>query len=200
MSTPVEYFAELYGSDDPYGYRDRWYEERKRQLLLASLPQRRFVSAWELGCSNGELTAALASRCDALLATDQSERAVALAKARTAGAEFGHVVVRQAKHPEQWPSENFDLIVFSEVGYFMDAAALERTVEGLLDAVNPDGTVIACHWLTRFAAAAQTGREVHAAIARAIHLPELFRYEDNDFLLEGWSAAPESIAQREGLR
>lgn len=198
MSTPVEYFAELYGSDDPYGYRDRWYEERKRQLVLASLPQRVFASAWELGCSNGELTAALAPRCDALLATEQSERAVVLARERTA--EYPHVEVRQAKHPDDWPAASFDLIVFSEVGYFMDDDALTRTIDGLLDAVNPDGTVVACHWLTRFEAAAQSGREVHAQIARGIHLPALFRYEDDDFLLEGWSAAQESIAEREGLR
>ena len=47
------YFDELHEQEDPFGYRSRWYEERKRALLLASLSQRQFHRGWELGCSNG---------------------------------------------------------------------------------------------------------------------------------------------------
>ncbi|MFB5204767.1 NADP-dependent isocitrate dehydrogenase, partial [Stenotrophomonas sp. 3diitr2024] len=36
------YFDELHEQEDPFGYRSRWYEERKRALLLASLSQRQF--------------------------------------------------------------------------------------------------------------------------------------------------------------
>lgn len=198
MSTPAGYFADLYVSDDPYGYRDRWYETRKRNLTLASLPRENFATAWEMGCSNAELTAALAPRCGALLATDGSDRAIQLARARTAA--LANVTVQLARHPEAWPDGNFELIVFSEIGYFMEAGALDRTIELLLDSVSPDGVVVACHWLERFDAAAASGGEVHAALSRSIHLPQLFRYEDDDFLLEGWSSASESVAQREGLR
>ncbi len=63
MSAVQQYFGAIYRDDDPFGYRERWYEARKRDLLLASLPRARFAHAWELGCSNGELTAALAPRC-----------------------------------------------------------------------------------------------------------------------------------------
>ncbi|TGS11697.1 SAM-dependent methyltransferase, partial [Mesorhizobium sp. M1C.F.Ca.ET.187.01.1.1] len=69
------YFDELHEQEDPFGYRSRWYEERKRALLLASLSQRQFHRGWELGCSNGVLTEALAGRCERLLATDISPRA-----------------------------------------------------------------------------------------------------------------------------
>ncbi|WP_430997563.1 SAM-dependent methyltransferase, partial [Klebsiella pneumoniae] len=69
------YFDDLHEQEDPFGYRSRWYEERKRALLLASLSQRQFARGWELGCSNGVLTEALAARCERLLATDISPRA-----------------------------------------------------------------------------------------------------------------------------
>src|SRR3712207_9394004 len=101
-------------SPDPWGFRTSWYEQRKREIVVASLPRRRFGSCWELGCSVGELTAALAPRCDRLLATDGN--AVAVTEARGRVTEFAHVTVEQQIHPEDWPRETFDLIVFSELG------------------------------------------------------------------------------------
>ena len=52
--------------------QDSWYERRKRALTLAALPQERYRSALEVGCSIGTLTADLAPRCDNLLAVDAS--------------------------------------------------------------------------------------------------------------------------------
>ena len=72
------YFDAMYGaSDDPYAVRTRWYEERKRAVLMASLPRRRYLNAFEPGCGAAELTLQLAERCDSLLASDFSEAAVA---------------------------------------------------------------------------------------------------------------------------
>ncbi|CTP90850.1 hypothetical protein XTPLMG728_2708 [Xanthomonas translucens pv. poae] len=39
MSAVQQYFGAMYRDDDPFGYRERWYEARKRALLLASLPR-----------------------------------------------------------------------------------------------------------------------------------------------------------------
>ena len=74
------YFDTLYQQEDPFEYRTRWYEARKRALTLASLPRDHYLRGWELGCSNGVLTAALAPRCAQLLATDLSEQAVTAAR------------------------------------------------------------------------------------------------------------------------
>ncbi|WP_411701383.1 bifunctional PIG-L family deacetylase/class I SAM-dependent methyltransferase, partial [Conyzicola sp.] len=88
-SEPVElgaaYFDDLYGRhDDPWGFTDRWYEERKRAVTLASLPEQHYGSALEVGCSIGVLTSELAGRCSALLAVDVSRAAVEAARARVA--------------------------------------------------------------------------------------------------------------------
>ena len=123
------YFESLYAaSEDPYAVQTRWYEARKRALLLAALPQARYRSAFEPGCGIGELTLALAPRCDRLLASDFSARAVATARQRTAG--LGQVEVQRQTLPDDWPLEpgadRFDLIVLSELGYFLGREAMHR--------------------------------------------------------------------------
>lgn len=198
MDATERYFDGLYSDDDPYGYRQRWYEERKRALLLASLPRAHFGSAWEWGCSNGELTAGLAARCDSLWATDLSARAVALATRRVAGC--ANVVVAQARHPQQWPAGRFDLIVFSEVGYFLTADELRASVPRLVATLSAHGVLIACHWRYPFAEAACDVALVHETLHDGLRLPRLFAYSDEDFLLEGWSAAGVSVATQDGLR
>ena len=83
------YFDALYEAcDDPWGFRNRWYERRKRLLTMALLPRERYRRAFEPGCANGELSAQLAARCDSLLATDLNETAVRLASERVAPARL----------------------------------------------------------------------------------------------------------------
>jgi hypothetical protein len=70
MNTPAAYFEQLYSdSSDPWSLSEQWYVQRKYDHTLAALPQRRYRSAFEPGCSVGVLTTALAERCDSLLAT-----------------------------------------------------------------------------------------------------------------------------------
>ena len=64
---------------DPWGFTSRWYEQRKYAVTLAGLPDPRFATGFEPGCSIGVLTALLAVRCDGLLASDGSAAAVAKA-------------------------------------------------------------------------------------------------------------------------
>ncbi|MCF7749826.1 class I SAM-dependent methyltransferase [Bacillus subtilis subsp. subtilis] len=190
------YFDALYQQDDPFEYRTRWYEARKRALTLASLPRARFMRGWELGCSNGVLTAALAPRCAALLATDLSEPAVAAARRTLAGQ--AHVRVEQARHPQAWPDGSFDLIVFSELGYYLDSAAMQAMAARLAASLDAQGVLIACHWRPAFEQARCSAAFVHAQLDAV--LPRLFSWCDQDMLLQGWSRDTCSVAGREGLR
>ena len=86
MSFPAAYFDDLYRQDDdPWDYRASWYERRKRLLTIAALPRERYRLCFEPACSNGELSALLAQRCDSLYACDISDHAVRLARERLAG-------------------------------------------------------------------------------------------------------------------
>src|SRR5579871_3221384 len=120
------YFERMYDADpDPWGFRSRWYEERKRAITLASLTRPRYANAFEPGCSNGMLTQGLARRCDRLVAMDVVERALAEA----ASVLPDNVELRMGTVPEDWPRGQFDLVVLSELAYYHDDSECRRLAE-----------------------------------------------------------------------
>jgi SAM-dependent methyltransferase len=183
--------------DDPWSFRTRWYEVRKRALTLACLPQERFASGFEPGCANGELSAALALRCDQLVVSDGSARAVDLARHRTAGSPG--VQVRHAWVPEDWPQETFDLIVISELGYFLTSHALDTFISKTRVSLRPGGTVLACHWRRRSDDCEFNGDDVHQRLATGLKLPHLSQLLEDDFRIDVWSDEAKSVAEREGF-
>jgi SAM-dependent methyltransferase len=194
----LPYFERMYGdSADPYGMRTRWYEARKRAVLLAALPHPRYGRAYEPGCGAGELTAELAARCDDLLSSDFSPRALASARERTAALAN----VRIASHvlPRDWPAGTFDLIIVSELGYFLDADAMRVLAGHCGTALADDGVLVACHWRPDFDARAQSTDAVHTALAD-LGLARTVHHAEDDFVLDVWCRDARSIAQREGIR
>lgn len=198
MSLAAYFDAVWREGEDPFGYRDRWYESRKRELLLAALPRPRFGRAWEIGCANGELARVLAPRCGMLLATDLHPRAVAVA--REACAPLGHVQVECMEHPRQWPHGLFDLVVVGEMGYYLDAPALDAFAQQLAGSFAPGALLLACHWRHDFEGRRSTTDAVHARLGAIDGIASVLRYADADFVLEGWSGDRMSPAQHEGLR
>jgi hypothetical protein len=192
------YFAAMYAtSDDPWDYRGRWYEARKRQLTLACLPRERYRQGFEPACSNGELAACLATRCDALLCTDLNARAVELAARRCAS--WPHVCVEQRVMPEQWPDARFDLIVISELAYYLTPQATAQLAAYVCTSLTTDGTLLACHWTHPFDGARQTAHDAHAAFDACADLTKLVTHSEADLLLEVWSKDARTVATLESL-
>lgn len=198
MTLPPAHFDQLFASsDDPWQFRSRWYEVRKRALTLACLPAARFASAFEPGCANGELTAELATRCDRLLAMDLAPRAVELARERLAGQP--HVQVLQGSLPDDWPAQRFDLIVISEIAYFLAPTALPVLAARVRASLGEGGTVLACHWRRPIPGCALGGDEVQACLGRELGLPHLGAVVDADCRIDLWSSDSRSVGEREGL-
>ncbi|RZL86048.1 MAG: methyltransferase domain-containing protein [Variovorax sp.] len=196
----LPYFDALYAAaDDPYGVRARWYEERKRAVLLAALPQHRFRRAYEPGCGVGELTLALGARCESLLASDTAERAVFLARQRVAS--LPHVRVELHRLPTQWPRNEgaFDLIVLSELNYFLEEEAMVELARCCNDTLAAGGTLVACDWRPDFEQRCISTDLAHRILSE-LGLPRLLCHQEEDFLLQVWSRDGRSIAQREGIR
>src|ERR1700759_2112261 len=83
VTLPAAYFDAMYqAAADPWGFEERWYEQRKYAISLAQLPSARDRSAFEPGCSVGGLTRQLAARRHAVLACDVAAAAVAAPRAR----------------------------------------------------------------------------------------------------------------------
>jgi len=199
MPHSPEQFDAMYSvCDDPWHIETRWYEARKRQLTLAALPALRYATAYEPGCANAELSLALAPRCDRLLISDGSPRAVEVARERTA--HLAHVEARQAWIPQEWPHEQFDLIILSELIYYLDDRALDRLAERVLASMLPNATVLACHWREPIDGCTMSGDGVHRALADKLALPHLVGYRDDDFCLDVWSLDRRSVAEREGFK
>lgn len=199
MSLPPEYFDQMYaGSPDPWGFRTRWYEQRKRAATLAALPRDRYRRAFEPGCSIGTLTASLAQRCDALVAADASETVVGAARA--ALADSPHVDVRRMQVPDEWPDGELDLVVVSEIGYYLDRPALDRLADRCETSLALGGALLACHWRHPVADYPLAGDEVHAVLGRRPGLHQVVRHIEEDFLLDVWTrGATPSVARQEGL-
>lgn len=193
------FFDQLYAqSDDPWRLRASWYEQRKRAVLLASLPSARFVHGYEPGCAIGELTLALADRCNHLLASDGSAQAVQHTRRRLAGRE--HVRVVQAWLPDEWPPGRFDLVVLSEFLYYLPPDALDRLLQCVLRSTTPNAAVVACHWRAPIAGCVLAGDAVHQQVHARVALPRIAHYQDEDFCLDLWQAGSQSPAQRESRR
>ncbi len=182
--------------DDPWGFTDRWYEQRKRALTLAALPRERFGRAFEPGCSIGVLTELLAGRCDELLATDVAEAALAAARERTR--HLPHVRVEQGAVPAQWPAGEFDLVVLSEVGYYSGPDDLLRLARRAAASLRPDGVLLACHWRHPVQGYPTSGDEVHRVLRSLPGLQTLARHEEEDFLLDVLVPAPATSVARAG--
>lgn len=139
------WFDALYAGDaDPWRFASSPYEREKYAASLAALPDRRFPAALEVGCSIGIFTRQLATRCDRLLSIDVAEAALAQARMNC---RAPHVTFANAAVPGEWPDGQFDLIVFSEVLYYLDRADIARAAACASDALRQAGAILMVHYL-----------------------------------------------------
>jgi SAM-dependent methyltransferase len=196
MTLDQRYFDDLYRRHrDPWGFRTRWYETRKRQLTMAALPNRRYGSVFEPGCSIGLLTQLLAGRSDRVLAMDVSPAAVQQARAGLAA----HVQLQQGSVPQDWPAGRFDLVVLSELGYYLDEPTCQQMAEM---AATAAGDLVAVHWRHPVEDYPLTGDRVHQIVQQAAiehGLAEICDHVEADFHLAVWSHDHRSVAARTGL-
>ncbi|MGO4331194.1 class I SAM-dependent methyltransferase [Cupriavidus sp. 2TAF22] len=192
------YFDALYASsDDPWSYRTSWYEARKRGLMLAMLDRKRYRCAFEPGCGNGELCAALARRCDSLLAADMHPRAVEAARQRLAG--IPNVRVMQLTVPEAWPRASFELIVISELAYYLPEDQVAKLGRRVRRSLVHGGLLLACHWRHPFAGRRVPPERAHALLEKHTGLPCIATHAEADFLMQAWLRGSGSVASREGI-
>jgi LmbE family N-acetylglucosaminyl deacetylase/SAM-dependent methyltransferase len=164
---------------DPWGVDSRWYERRKRALLLAALPRERFRHALEIGCSTGALTADLAERADRVLGVDRSTTALSAARRRLA--EVPQAALADLDVPHAWPDGGpFDLVVVSEVGYFLSPQALDVLVERVSTGLTRDGVVVLCHWRHPVEGWVADADDVHRRFHEGPLPPLQAEYRDRD--------------------
>ena len=144
-STPADHFQKLYAkTSDPWNLSSSAYEVAKYAATLEALPPRRFGQAIEVGCSIGTLTEKLAERCDDLLGVDYVE--APLVGARLRCSHFPSVRFQRMTIPQEWPPGALDLIVLSEVLYFLSVDDLYRLADQCAESLAPSGLILLVNW------------------------------------------------------
>lgn len=143
-----EIFERLFqSSSDPWGFESRPYERQKLARVLECLPDAPVSFAVELGCAIGVGTLALAQRCGRVLAVDASENALSIARQRC-GAQ-GHVTFLRAFLPADYPvaeASGCDLVLISEVLYFLTAEDIRRLAVMVAESLVPAGHILLVNW------------------------------------------------------
>lgn len=143
---------------DPFHIDSNPYELEKFEDMLEVMGDRRFTHALEVGCAIGSFTERLAPRCDALLAIDIAQLAVDRTKQRLQ--DVPDVTVERRTFPDQLPSGPFDLVVCSDVLYYLPERRLVPALQRLGEALGPGGSLISLHWMGEHGAPI-AGERVH---------------------------------------
>ncbi|KZY31243.1 hypothetical protein A3731_23955 [Roseovarius sp. HI0049] len=144
MNRDASSFERLYRDQpDPWAYETSPYEAEKYRRCLDLLPRTRYGRGLEIGCSIGVMSERIAARCDSLLALDFAPTAIRRAQARN----IPNARFRPAEIPRDWPTGSWDLIVFSEMLYYLSPKELSQTVTLAARGLAPGGACLVAGYL-----------------------------------------------------
>jgi LmbE family N-acetylglucosaminyl deacetylase/SAM-dependent methyltransferase len=169
------------GVTDPWRLDESEYEKRRLALTLTCLGRQHYRAALEIGCATGQLAAQLRERADHVIGMDASEMALAVARERTDAVEW---VLGAA--PTDIPVLTFDLIVLSEVAYFLDGPELLATLRTVRRRLRPHGEVLIATWSAPTENIPLDGPTVHVQAAALFDLALRARYHDADLTIQVW--------------
>ena len=185
MIDPDGWDARYRTDPDPFSVDSSWYERRKLEVTLASLARERYGRAWDCAAGTGHLAAALADRCDQVLATDASGEAVRIAARRTA--KLAGVRTGLARLPDRPDgADRVDLTVVSEVLYYLAEDERQRCLAML---ARQRGELVCVHWRHLPHDAHLSGAEATAELGTALTVAgwtPLVEHQDPDFVLGSW--------------
>lgn len=168
-TTSEAFFEAKYSAAaDPWHFATSPYEQTRYTAIFNALQHRRYQRAFEPGCSVGLLTQRLATLCDRVDATDISPTAVEQAARRCAHLPNVHTTCGAL--PALIPHGSFDLIVFSEIGYYFDEPSLHDLAAQLVHRLTTGGTLLAAHWLGTSSDHLLSGDRVHEILKGLPHL------------------------------
>ena len=180
--TAADFEARYRDEGDPWGYETSSYERAKYDATLAACGDGRFLRALELGASIGVLSARLASRCVQLQTIDAAPTAVAAARRRLA--RVPGVEVKLGAIPDDLPAGPWDLVLASEILYYLAPAALQGTLDAIAAGTRTGARIVAVHWDTPGPERPFTAAEVHARLLAMSWARPLAQASTDDYRLD----------------
>jgi Nodulation protein S (NodS) len=176
-------FEARYRADpDPWGYTTSGYERDKYAATLAACGPGPFAHALELGASIGVFSAMLAPRCRRLTTIDAAPTAVELARRRLATAPGVQII--EASIPAGIPDGPYDLVVASEILYYLVADELDATLDRIGGQTTPGARFVAVHWRPDGPERPLTADDVHQALRRVAWMRPLDQADTDAYRLD----------------
>ncbi|HSR87504.1 MAG TPA: SAM-dependent methyltransferase [Pontiella sp.] len=152
---------------DPFKFDSNPYESEKYAYSLSLLEQRTYRHALEIGAAEGAFTVLLARICDKVTAVEIAAPAVERARLRLQ--HVSNVDILQAALPNQVPAGPFDLIVASDVLYYLPKDVLFDSLKRIQERLMPGGYFFALHYMGDFGQPL-LGDEVHSLLKKHCRL------------------------------
>ncbi|MDO8186432.1 SAM-dependent methyltransferase [Conexibacter sp. JD483] len=177
----ADFEARYRAERDPWRYRSSPYERAKYAATLRACGRGPFEHALELGGSIGEFSALLAPRCRRLTTIDVSATAVERARVRVTGLP---VDVLLGAIPDDLPHASFELVVASEVLYYLTVPQLTATLAALRARMPRGARLVAVHWAPQGPERPLSAYLVHAALRAQPWLRSHVAADEGDYLLD----------------
>lgn len=159
-SLSEKYFDDVYNANaDPWHFETSEYEQEKYVATIEALPKAMYNNVFEPGCSIGVLTEMLADKSKKLLAVDSAE--APLVNARFRLQKKHHVEIMRMQVPAEFGNEQYDLIVISEIAYYLNENDLAILRTNIINHLERGGQLIMVHYTPFVHDYPQTGDEVH---------------------------------------
>lgn len=138
----INHLDALYAdTSDPWDFEHSGYEQAKFLATRNALSKPQYDSVFEFGCGNGQLARHLIACADRYTGIDAVDKALEAAREAVPA---GHFV--QGYYPCPLPSNDFDLIILSEILYFLDTTSISRLADDITTRW-PTAEVICVTWL-----------------------------------------------------
>lgn len=186
-SLTSDYFNAIYESnEDPWDFETSAYEAEKYVSTITALPNKHYESVLEVGCSIGVLTMLLARHSTNLLAIDISQKALDIAARRCN--KISNITFKKASFPKELPEHQFNLIVVSEVVYYLTETDWQSAIECLYSKLPCGGHVVLVHWLPEVHDYPQTGDQVHDTFQRLMQhkMENIFSNRTENYRIDVW--------------
>ncbi|SFP68007.1 SAM-dependent methyltransferase [Tranquillimonas alkanivorans] len=145
LEETLDHLRTLYAADpDPWRHDQSRYEREKHTRTVKAAGDGPFRQVVEIGCGTGALTARLAPLCDRLTALEAVPEVLATARVRMEGQ--GHVTVAPAVVPHDLPELSPDLVVLSEVLYFLTPQDIAALGGWIGTRAAPGARIVAVNW------------------------------------------------------
>lgn len=156
------FFDHFFDGGDPFGFDVNPEERLKFQKTLEVCGEGPLGRVLELGCAVGTFTEVLAPRAADVLAVDVSQAAVDQVAARLQ--DHPNVRAKAMNIPAEFPDETFDLVVASDVLYYLSVEELKRCVTRIEAALADGAALVAVHYVPRMGSVLN-GDEAHDVLA-----------------------------------